>query len=124
MKKINELNYNEENELSELLEAWLGTYTSEVVAKVMPQIEEIINNDLTMMMLRELKARQDKEKADRAQTFRFTLWSMKENNEESVKIHIDGLHNHVLEHSGAYRHILHDLYITPTRYWEEEHGSK
>lgn len=69
MKKLNELNYKEQTELAELLEAWLSEYITEVIEWVTPKVEEIINDDMSMMMLRELKARQEDEKRDRVNSF-------------------------------------------------------
>ena len=119
MKKLNEMNAKEQKELAELLEAWLGGYTEEVISRVMGQINEIIENPMTMMMLRELKARREKEKAERVDSFRWIIGGIERNDQDCIDRHIDNFHNHCLTNSGSYRDVLHDLYINPKRYAEK-----
>ena len=117
MKKLNELNYREQAELAELLEAWLSEYTTEVIERVTPKVEEIINDDMSMMMLRELKARQEDEAKDRRDSFESLIRHQARG--EDNRLTLDCLHSHPLSHSGAYRHLLYDLYINPRPYAKE-----
>lgn len=117
MKKLNELNYREQMELAELLEAWLSEYTTAVIEKVIPQLEEIINDEMSMMMLRELKARQEDEAKDRRNSFEMLIRYQAKGEDQSLTL--ECLHSHPLSHSGAYRHLLYDLYISPRPYAKE-----
>lgn len=107
MKKLNQLTYDERKELSELLEAWLGCYVEEVIEKVMGQLEEIINNPMTMMMLRELKKRMEEEKKKRIDSFYWMVLDASE--DEEFDEHC--VHNHCMQHSKSYRDVLYDIYI-------------
>lgn len=117
MKKLNELNYTEQKELAELLEAWLSKYTEKVIADVMPKVETIINDEMSMMMLRELKARQEDEAKDRRDSFEMLIRYQAKGEDQSLTL--ECLHSHPLSHSGAYRHLLYDLYISPRPYAKE-----
>ena len=59
--KIEEMSMEERNEVCELLATWLEPYTQEVIVRVMERREEIINNEFAMMLLKQLKEREEKE---------------------------------------------------------------
>lgn len=106
--KLSEMNYDARKELAELLEAWLTMYTEEVINHVMNNhLDEIIENESSMMLLRELKKRQDEEKKDHIRNFDSYLWQI----EKKTKVDASYYHSSVLTHSGSYRHVLYDLYI-------------
>lgn len=104
MKKIKDMGLDERKEICELLANWLEPYTGEVVVKVMAKREEIINNEFTMMLLTELKAREDKERTEFLHSIG-SLFSVYDNYKEYDP------HNHPLEHAKSYRDVLYDLYI-------------
>ena len=104
MKKFAELNYNEQEEIAELFATWLKNYTHEVIIKVMEKREEIINNEFTMNLLRELKTRTEEEGKDFGRSIRNLL-----GNFDTFKEYDP--HNHPLTHAKSYRDILHDMYI-------------
>ena len=104
MKRFEELNYEERQEIAELFATWLNQYTHEVITKVMTKSEEIINNEFAMNLLKELKVRTDKERED----LRYSMYNLlgafdtfKEYNP----------HSHPLTHANSYRDILYDMYI-------------
>ena len=104
MKKFEELNYNEQQEITELFATWLDMYSEEVIMRVMARSEEIINNEFSMNLLRELKARKEEERKDFSRSINnlFTHFdTFKEYNP----------HSHPLTHANSYRDILHDMYI-------------
>lgn len=106
--KLKDMNYKEREELTELLEAWLYMYTDECVVRVMNRLDEITENEMSMHMLRELKARQEEEKKQRKSSIGFLFYRL----QEDGKIKDAGtFHNHCLEHSSSYRDVLYDLYI-------------
>ena len=104
MKKFDELNYEERQEIAKLFSTWLGTYTHEVIVKVIAKSEEIINNDFTMNLLRELKERTEKEKEDLNYSF-YNLLGCFDGYKEFDP------HNNPLTHASSYRDILYDMYI-------------
>ena len=102
--KIEEMSMEERNEVCELLATWLEPYTQEVIVRVMERREEIINNEFAMMLLKQLKEREEKEQE------RFL------DNMKSLFNYFDdhkdyNPHNHPLEHSNSYRDVLYDMYI-------------
>gem|GEM_PF-4467564 len=106
--KISEMKYDQRKELAELLEAWLSMYVDEVYVKVMNQLPQIVENEMAMNFLRELKKRQDEEKEDRIRTIGCGFWTL----EEDKKIEDDArLHTDCLSHSKSYRDVLYDMYI-------------
>lgn len=105
MKKTNELTFTEKKEIAKLLGNWLSMYTQEVVMHVMEKRDEIINNEFTMNLLKELKEREDKERDEFADSISSLLGDF-----DTFK-QFDP-HNHVLTHSKSYRDILYDMYIT------------
>lgn len=101
--KYNEMNYEQRDEIAELFESWLGMYTEEVIAQVAKRTDEIINDDFSMNLIRELKVRQDKEKEERIRDFAYILGRA-----DGTTF---GVHNHSLTHSKSYRDVLYDMYI-------------
>lgn len=104
MKKYSELTYDERTEIKALFANWLKEYSHETIKKVMAKSEEIINNEFTMNMLRELATRENKELYD----FTNSIGSMLDDYEMYKAFNP---HNHVLEHADAYRKVLYDMYI-------------
>ena len=106
--KLSEMKLEERQELAELLEAWLSPYVDKVHVKVLNQLPQIVENEMAMKLLRELKARQDQEKEDRVREIRYRFWDL----EENKKIADDSsFGSSCLTHSKSYRDILYDLYI-------------
>ena len=105
MEKYKEMNYAEQMEITEILWSWLKDYTDEVINFILTEkIDEILNSDSSMHLLRELHERQQKEAKDHISSLRFGI-------EYGHKFErID-----VLYHSGSYRDILWDLYIKDWR---------
>ena len=70
-----------------------------------------------MMLLRELKAREDEERERFSRDLRWILEHASKDG-ENADIHNDCklVHSHCLSHSEAYRNVLYDLYIS-----EEKH---
>lgn len=63
MKTFEEITSREEREEIVLLFSnWLKHYTHEVIIKVMGKRDEIINNEFTMKLLKELKEREEKKR--------------------------------------------------------------
>lgn len=104
MKKFEELEYDERKEITSLFANWLKKYSHEVIITVISRRDEIINNEFVMNMLRELKAREEKEEKEFAHSIGYLL-----NDFESFKEYDP--HNNPLTHSGSYRDILRDLYF-------------
>lgn len=98
--------YDEQKDLAEKLQTWLGMYTQQVIEHVMSQIDDIINNEMTMMMISELQKREAEEKKREIDQFYFSLCDIKEGNDKMWSIH-----SQVLTHSNSYRDVLYDLYI-------------
>lgn len=96
--------YEEKKEIAALFTTWLKHYTHEVIVKVMERREEILANEFTMNLLRELKAREDKEHQEFINSMRFMLGNFDDAKEYDP-------HNHPLTHAGSYRDILYDMYI-------------
>jgi hypothetical protein len=104
MKKFEEMNTTEKQEIKELFANWLSHYTHEVIVKVMERSEEIINNEFAMNLLRELKEREEKEQED----FTNSIGNLMEHFETFKEY---DPHNHPLTHAGSYRDILYDMFI-------------
>lgn len=105
MEKYKEMNYAEQMEITEILWSWLKDYTDEVINFILTEkIDEILNSDSSMHLLRELHERQQKETKDHISSLRFGI-------EYGNKFErLD-----VLYHSKSYRDILWDLYIKDWR---------
>ena len=104
MKHFNELEITERNEIVTLFAYWLKPYTHEVIKNITCRVNEIINNELVMNMLRELKAREDKEFNDFSHSIGCML------NDFDTFAQYDP-HNHPITHARSYRDILYDMYI-------------
>lgn len=101
MKKFDEYTIEERKEICSYLETWLVMYNNEVINKVLDNIDDIINNEFVMNMLKQLHERTLKEKEDFKRNLRFKL----ENDIDS------DFHNKCLTHSNSYRDVLYDMYI-------------
>ena len=104
MKKYDDMNITEQNEIAELFGNWLKNYTREVIVKVMKNRDDIINNDFAMNLLIELKEREDKEEKEFYHDIANLLFDF-----ETFKEYDP--HNHPLTHSSSYRDVLYDMYI-------------
>ena len=102
--KYEEMKLEQRKEIAGLFENWLAMYTETVINQVVTKLDEILNNEFAMNMLRELKEREDKEKEERVRDFRYILQGR----------NADGIHSHVLTHSESYRNVLYDMYIRNT----------
>lgn len=99
-----EMSFEEKKEIVSLFSCWLKGYTKEVIMKVMEIQEEIINNDFSMNLMRELKKREEEE----AESFNRSIESLFSNFEVFKEY---DPHNNPLTHSQSYRDILYDMYI-------------
>ncbi len=104
MKKFENLEYNEKKEIAKLFSTWLGSYTHEVIVKVLAKRDEILNNDFAMNLLKELQKRTEEERKDFEKSIGFMMSDF------------DGFskydpHNHALSHAKSYRDVLYDMYI-------------
>ena len=98
--------YQEQKELAEMLESWLGMYTQDVFNHVMDQMDEIINNESSIRLIRELHERMEAEKVRRVEQMYFNMKEFEEKERETHPIHLNPL-----THSESYRDVLYDLYI-------------
>lgn len=101
MKKIEEMNRIEKEEFAVMLWSWLEDYTDEVINKVLPQVNDILNNETAMFMLKELHLRKKEETESHIRDLashlydgNFTRWTS-------------------LTHSSSYGNVLADMYIRP-----------
>ena len=104
MKKIEDLTFDERKEIEELFATWLKRYTHEVIVKVMARSEEIINNEFTMNLLKELHTRTQEENRD----FTYSIGHLLTDYDSFKKFDV---HNHPTTHANSYRDILYDMYI-------------
>lgn len=104
MKRFEEMSHNEKQEAVVLLGNWLQAYTHEVIVKVLERREEILNNEFTMNLLKELKRREDAEQEEFNSDIEFLLRDY-----ENFKQYDP--HNHPTTHAKSYRDILYDMYI-------------
>ena len=105
MKKFEELEFEERKEITLLFANWLKSYTHDVIIEIMEKRDEIINNEFTMNMLRELKEREDKEKIDFEHNIGNLLGDFETFKEYNA-------HNNPITHSSSYRNVLHDMYFS------------
>lgn len=105
MRTFSEIeNIAERDEIVLLFSNWLNQYTHKVIVEVLEKRDEIINNEFAMNLLKELKTREEKEKADF------------DNSMANLLSDFDGFkeynpHNNPLTHASSYRDILYDMYI-------------
>ena len=104
MKRFEDLGFEERKEITLLFANWLKDYSHEVIVNVISQRDEIINNEFTMNMLKELKEREEKEEYDFTHSIGNLLDELDTFKEYDP-------HNHVLTHSRSYRDILRDMYF-------------
>lgn len=103
MSKYEEMTRDEKQQVADYFSTWLGRYTHEVIKRVIPKRDEIIENPAAMMLLKELHEREQVEKKRFNDNIRWML-------DDSEFIQYDP-HNHCLEHSNSYRDVLYDMYI-------------
>lgn len=104
MKKFDEIELSEKDEIVLLFSNWLIKYTHEVVVEVMKKRDEIINNEFAMNLLRELKKREEKEKADFNNSIKSLFRDFDGYKEYNT-------HSNALTHANSYRDVLYDMYI-------------
>ena len=104
MTTYKELSFEQKREISELFACWLRPYTHECAMRAMERADEIINNEATLNLLRELKAREEKELENLIGSMDCLLGDF-----ETFKQY--NIHNNPLSHSTSYRDILHDMYL-------------
>ena len=113
MKTFKEMKLQEQKEAVELFSNWLKSYTQEVIMRVMEKAEDILNDDFSMRLLRELYTREQNEKEDFSSSIN-NLFS----NFNALKEY--NPHNHPLEHAQSYRDVLYDMYIKQIKVKEEK----
>ena len=89
---------------NEIFANWLDDYTDEVIKRVVQKVDEIINNDMAMMLLKELKERDEKERREFTNSIQNLLEDYEVFSEYSAKLN-------ALTHAGSYRDVLYDMYI-------------
>ena len=104
MKEFKNLKPNEQKEIVLLFASWLEPYTTEVIKRVLEKKDEIINNETAMMMIRELKEREE----ESFKRFTKSLGYMFEYRDDVWDY---DPHLNVLEHPKSYRDVLYDMYI-------------
>lgn len=105
MKTFDEItDRTERDEIVLLFANWLKDYTHEVIIRVLEKRDEIINNEFAMNLLKELKTREEKEKADFDNSMANLLSDFDKYKEYNP-------HNNPLTHAKSYRDILYDMYI-------------
>lgn len=104
MKKYEELSYTEQNEIAALFGNWLQQYTHEVIIRVIEKRDEIISNEFSMNLLKELKEREEEEEHD----FRRSIGHLLDNYNTFKEYNP---HSHPLTHAKSYRDVLYDMYI-------------
>lgn len=104
MKKFNELSYDERKEVSELFANWLNDYTDKVIKKVLARADEIINNEMALHLLRELKERDEKERCEFTRSINNLLDDYEGFSGHSARLDC-------LTHAKSYRDVLYDMYI-------------
>ena len=104
MIKFENMGYTEQCNTAEMLAPWLCKYSHEVVNHVMAKVDEIVNDERTMRMIKELNEREQSEYTD----FTMHLRHLGSDYETFAKY---DPHNHALTHAGSYRDILYDMYI-------------
>ena len=102
--KLEEMNAYERKEIAQLFATWLRPYVHEVIVKVLERRDEIVNNEATMHLLRELHNREVKEDKDFNDSINMMLGDF-----DIFSKHDP--HNHALSHSRSYRDVLYDMYI-------------
>ena len=102
--EFKEMKFTERTEIVELFSVWLKPYKHEAICRVMEQADEIINDERTLDLLRELKTREEKEADDERRSIESLLQDFEVFKEYEV-------HNHPITHSQSYRDILYDMYI-------------
>ena len=104
MKEFKDIELKKRKLIGKYISNWLKDYTQEVILRVMEKREEIVNNEFTMNLLKELYVREVKE----AEEFTNDIILLLENFEEFKQY---DAHSHILTHSKSYRDILYDMYI-------------
>ena len=105
---MKEMTYEEREMMTKLFENWLSGYVDEIIEKVMKRFDEIVNNEFTMNLLKELYERETKEKSERIKSFE---WMISDIAEKGKFIDTHCIHNHCLTHASSYRNVLYDMYI-------------
>lgn len=104
MKKFTELSFTERQEIMPLFTNWLRPYTHEAILRVAPRIDEILNDEHAMHLITELNNREQKCFEELGHDLAHLFDDFETFKEFDI-------HNHPLEHPGAYRDVLYDLYI-------------
>ena len=104
MKKFEDMTLNEQKDLTEILWSWLDYYTDEVINNVIPKVNDIINNEAAMFMLKELYLRDREETIDYRESLHRCLRNGAVSDFRRIKS---------ITHSQSYRDVLADMYINP-----------
>lgn len=110
-KKLEQMTWEEHDELAKLLAPWLESYTADVIGRVIDQMDDILANETAMMMIRELGKRTEKEEDEFRSNLMFIFREKAEKDEDGYQSRLNGIHNYCLEHSKSYRDVLYDMYI-------------
>ena len=116
MKKWEELslaeNLDKKHDIIRWIANWLKPYTQAVINRVLVKRDEILSNDVALNLLKELYERETKETKDFEFSIEFLLDDFEKFSEYDP-------HNHCLTHSGSYRDILYDWFISDSKRKEE-----
>ena len=104
MRKYDEMSCEERKEITELFSIWLRPYTNDVVLKVIEKKDNIIADDTAIILLQQLKQREEKE----LHTF--------VRNIDNLMVAYDSFkecnaHYYPTTHSDSYRDVLYDMFI-------------
>ena len=104
--------YERSKELAPMFNTWLSAYTAPVISRVMMRYTEIVSDDHTMHLLKELHTREQEEQKDTLRSFQVILQRAEEGTlDPYTDSSIEAIHLHCLTHSKSYRDILYDMWI-------------
>ena len=107
--KLNEMNYTEMKEFAEQLNAWLGVYTNECIERVMDKIDQIVENETAMYMIKKLAEGERYQQDERNRRFTTMLDYIKEGKE--IPDCFRHIHGYDIHNTESYRNVLYDMYV-------------
>lgn len=100
MKTFKELSQSELNEIMPLFVNWLGEYSDEAIAHVLPKMDKILNDETTLIMLEHLLKEDEYDKKQFKMNLGFAL----------IGSEIEH-YQHRWSTAKYYRKVLWDLYL-------------
>lgn len=104
MEKFKEIELKKRKLIGKYIANWLKDYTQEVILRVMEKREEIVNNEFTMNLLKELYVREVKEVEEFTNDIILLLENFEEFKQYDTHSHIFGKNRtlKVVEENGLY----------------------